>query len=308
MTDPEPEAAPHAPCPKPPPLDRHSLPDNRQRRRVHVFLRWICNIFCGKPQPTYVSPHSSRSRQPGPAPGVLARLPASPDLEKLTVAELMHPAHEMVYLSAAHTDQHNLDTIQRTRFSRYPFFADDGETLLGMVHFKDLFPVGEHGVDFPAILRKALIVPPDTLVPDLFGRFCQGESHFALVGYPGEHPEGFLTIDNLLGAMIGEIRDEFRHDGGSWDRMDDGSLLGKGSMSLFSLKRALSIELPELNVDSVGGLVMEQLGRLPNEGEHIPFQHFDIVIQRMQGPRILLLKVIPPARTLHKTPQRESQS
>lgn len=221
-------------------------------------------------------------------------LARSQDLEKLTVSELMRPAHEMVYLSAAHDQQHNLDLIQRTRFSRYPYFADDGETLLGVVHFKDLFPLGPNGADFRSILRKALVVPPDTPVPELFKRFRLGASHFALVGYPGEHPDGFLTIDNLLGALVGEIRDEFRRDGGNWNRQDDGSLLGKGSMSLFSLKHALGIELPELSVDSVSGLVMEQLGRLPKEGERIAFQAFDVVIKRMQGPRILLLKVIPP--------------
>jgi CBS domain containing-hemolysin-like protein len=217
----------------------------------------------------------------------------APDLEKLNVSELMRPAHEMVYLSAAHSQQHNLELVQRTRFSRYPLFADDGETLLGMVHFKDLFPLGDQGVDFRAIARKALIVPPDMRVPDLFHRFRRGGSHFALVGYPGEHPEGFLTIDNLLGAMLGEIRDEFRHDGGNWNHQDDGSLLGKGSLSLYSLKRALGIELPDMSVDSVGGLVMARLDRLPAEGERIEFPCFNIVIKRMQGPRILLLKVIP---------------
>jgi CBS domain containing-hemolysin-like protein len=234
-------------------------------------------------------------------------LSRSQDLEQLTVSELMRPAHEMVYLSAEHDTEYNLALIQRTRFSRYPYFADDGETLLGMVHFKDLFPLGAPGVDFPSILRKALVVPPDTPVPDLFKRFRQGASHFALVGYPGEHPAGFLTIDNLLGALVGEIRDEFRHDGGNWNRLDDGSLLGKGSMSLFSLKHALGIELPELSVDSVSGLVMDRLGRLPKEGERIAFQAFDIVIKRMRGPRIQLLKIIPP-QPLADLPRRRENA
>lgn len=273
MNDPEPEPAPQAPA-------ATFLPSHP---RGHLLCRTLGQRIAR------LLPWRARARNIPPE-----ALPDIRDLQGLTVAELMRPAHEMVYLSAAHDDQHNLDIIERTRFSRYPFFADDGETLLGMVHFKDLFPLGPNGANFMACLRRPLLVPPDTPVAELFGRFRQGGSHFALVGYPGEHADGFLTIDNVLGAMVGEIRDEFRRDGGHWNRLDDGTLLGKGSMSLFSLRRALDLELPDTEADSIGGLIMERLGRLPNEGERIAFGHFDVVIKRMQGPRILLLKVMPP--------------
>jgi CBS domain containing-hemolysin-like protein len=270
--DPEPDAAPQALSLAP------STPRPRGSSLCKTFGQRIVRLL----------PWQARQRRTATAqPDLQLR-----DLQGLTVSELMRPAHEMVYLSAAHSEQHNLDIIERTRFSRYPFFADDGETLLGMVHFKDLFPLGPHGADFAATLRKPLIVPPDTSVVELFSRFRQGGSHFALVGYPGEHADGFLTIDNVLGAMVGEIRDEFRRDGGNWNRLDDGSLLGKGSLSLFSLKSELGIDLPDTDADSIGGLVMERLGRLPNEGERIQFDQFDVVVKRMQGPRILLLKVM----------------
>lgn len=275
MNDPDPDQVPQAPTTSPHPSSRTrgSFLCRTLGQRIVRFLPWRARAGNARPE----------------------TLPDLQDLQGLTVSELMRPAHEMVYLSAAHSVQHNLDIIERTRFSRYPFFADDGETLLGMVHFKDLFPTGPQGADFMAILRKPLLVPPDTPVAELFARFRQGGSHFALVGYPGEHADGFLTIDNVLGAMVGEIRDEFRRDGGNWSRLDDGSLLGKGSQSLFSLKRELGIELPDTPVDSIGGLVMEKLGRLPNEGERIGFEQFDVVVKRMQGPRILLLRVMRSA-------------
>ena len=296
MNDPDPDAAQHTPV-TPSSSSSVAAPPGLITRlarqlRSHVFLIKPHKKSKKKQAKALkrANKHAAQNRLDAQEKDLLSR---SQDLENLTVSELMRPAHEMVYLSAAHDAEHNIALIQRTRFSRYPYFADDGETLLGMVHFKDLFPLGAHGADFSAILRKALVVPPDTPVPELFQRFRQGASHFALVGYPGEHPDGFLTIDNLLGALVGEIRDEFRRDGGNWNRLDDGSLLGKGSMSLFSLKHALGIELPELQVDSVSGLIMDRLGRLPKEGERIAFHSFDVVIKRMQGPRILLLKVLP---------------
>jgi CBS domain containing-hemolysin-like protein len=291
MIDPDPDIA-HRAVFSPP----HSLPPRSAQNR---FVRILDRL-----RSRFASRHKDSLQKYSVADPGHELMVRSHDLQALTVSELMRPAHEMVYLSAAHETQQNLDLVARTRFSRYPYFADDGETLLGMVHFKDLYPLGPRGADFKAILRKAMVVPPETPVPELFRRFKRGASHFALIGHPGEHPVGFLTIDNLLGALVGEIRDEFRRDGGHWNLQDDGSLLGKGSMSLFSLKHALGIALPDQRVDSVSGLVMEQLGRMPREGERIAFKAFDIVIKRMQGPRIQLLKVIPAGRQAQAEPTR----
>lgn len=93
--------------------------------------------------------------------------------------------------------------------------------------------------------------------------------------------------------MVGEIRDEFRQNLNDWTRLDDGTLLGKGSLPIFSLERALGIEIDNDQVDSVGGLVMWQLGDLPKVGDRIEFERFSVAVKKMQGPRILLLRVHP---------------
>ncbi|HEV7813543.1 MAG TPA: transporter associated domain-containing protein, partial [Janthinobacterium sp.] len=121
---------------------------------------------------------------------------------------------------------------------------------------------------------------------------------FALIGEKGKRPLGFITLDNLLGAMVGEIRDEFRRNENDWLKQPDGTLVGKASLPIFSLERILGIDIEneELgleDVESVGGLIMVKLGDIPKQGQRIAFVDFDIVVKKMNGPRIVLVKVMP---------------
>jgi CBS domain containing-hemolysin-like protein len=98
--------------------------------------------------------------------------------------------------------------------------------------------------------------------------------------------------------MVGEIRDEFRLNENDWLRQEDGTLVGKASLPIFSLERILGIDInnEELGLDeveSVGGLLMVKLGDIPKQGQRIEFPRFDIVVKKMNGPRIVLIKVIP---------------
>ena len=132
-------------------------------------------------------------------------------------------------------------------------------------------------------------VRPDTPALDLFRRFRKGAPHFALVGNKGEKPIGFLTLDNLLGALVGQIHDEFRRR----RRLDDGTLMGKGSLPVVSLEQALGIDIDEGRAESVGGLVIQALSDLPTEGQRVSFDRFDVVVKKMNGPRIVLVRVYP---------------
>ncbi|WP_047392024.1 MULTISPECIES: hemolysin family protein [Chitinibacter] len=217
------------------------------------------------------------------------------DFSKLKVADLMRPFHEAAVLHADRTLAENLQTIAEQRFSRYPFVDEDGQ-VLGVIHLKNLFLAelrDQEVVDLTEYIRPVELVSPDLPLSELFRRFRAGAPHFAVAAYDDETPLGFLTLDNLLGALVGEIRDEFRQSRNDWMQQDDGSLLGKGSLPLFSLGRALGMDIDHPEAETVGGLVQWKLGDIPAEGERIEFAGFDVVIKKMNGPRIVMVKVIP---------------
>ena len=218
-----------------------------------------------------------------------------------TVADLMRPINEVSALYASRSLEQNLDTMRRNRFSRYPYFDEDGEEVLGVIHLKDLFFAEQSGKDIDDLtehLRPVELISARTPAIELFRRFRGGAPHFALIGEKGKRPVGFITLDNLLGAIVGEIRDEFRLNENDWLPQGDGTYIGKASLPIVSLERVLGIDIDNEamgldEVESVGGLLMAKLGDIPKQGQRIEFPKFDVVVKKTNGPRILLVKVIP---------------
>lgn len=219
------------------------------------------------------------------------------DFRDLEVADLMRPFAEAVTLQQEEPLAKNLDRIVQHRFSRYPLLNSE-DKVIGIVHLKDLF-IAQHKNTLPKnladIAHPVPFISPDLPATELFRRFQQGAPHFAVANYPDGRPQGFLTLDNLLGALVGEIRDEFRRTSNEWVKLDDGSLMGKGSLPIFTLERALGLDIDSEHAESVGGIVLWKLGELPKEGQRIEFDNFSVVVKKMNGPRIILVRVYPRA-------------
>lgn len=222
------------------------------------------------------------------------------DFSELEVSDLMRPIGEVVSMSKSLSLKENLAIASAQRFTRYPYFDTDGETVLGIIHLKDLFLAeidNEPLTDLESMVRPVQKVAPNLPAPELFRAFRAGAPHFAVVGHADPlqpvKPVGFITLDNLLTAIVGEIRDEFGEHGDDWTHLSDGSLIGKGSLPLFTLERALGIELAVDEVESIGGLVTYQLEDLPTEGQRIAFDRFDVVVEKMTGPRITTVRITP---------------
>jgi CBS domain containing-hemolysin-like protein len=228
-------------------------------------------------------------------------LAKSLDFSELEVSDLMRPIHEIAALHRSLSLQANLKIVYDKRFSRYPYFDTNDVDVLGVIHLKDLFFAQQGGKaieDLHKYLRPIQYISPDTPAIELLRHFRMGAAHFAVIGQKGQKPQGFITLDNLLSAMVGEIRDEFRQNINDWSRLDDGTLIVKGSLPIFSLERILGIDIEneELELEdqvSIGGLIMSKLQEIPVEGQKIEFNQFDIVVKKMNGPRTLFVQIYP---------------
>jgi CBS domain containing-hemolysin-like protein len=223
------------------------------------------------------------------------------DFSDLEVSDLMRPIHEIVALYRNKSLHDNLQTVYQSRFSRYPYFDNNNIDVLGIIHLKDLFFAQREGKsieDLSSFLRPVQYISANTSALELLRHFRSGMSHFTIIGQKGKKPQGFITLDNLLSAMVGEIHDEFRHNNNDWIRLYDGTLMCKGSLPIFSLERILGIDIEneELELEdevSLGGLIMSKLRDIPIEGQDIEFNQFEIVVKKMDGPRIDLVQVFP---------------
>ncbi len=126
----------------------------------------------------------------------------------LLISDVMQP---IVALDNEHPVKNNLALIADRHYSRYPVYQKNIENILGVIHAKDCFAASVHGsgiTSFDGLLRPALKINTTEEALDLLPRFQNGTTHLALV-YKDEQLVGFVTLDNLLDALLGKIKDEF---------------------------------------------------------------------------------------------------
>jgi CBS domain containing-hemolysin-like protein len=246
--------------------------------------------------------HHSRESDEELEPEINAMLAHTLELPHLEVSDLMRQPREMIGL---HTDDTHADVrriIQQHRYSRYPLLdAISGEPL-GLVHVKDAL-LEPAGADFQVRLRNHLH-PLERLsehepVADVLKRFRKGAPHFALVEDEVGHLSGFLTMEDVLEAIFGDITDEHETRRPQqiqrkpvWLR--DGSLIARGDTPLFHIERQLGVTLPDTEeISTLSGFLMERLGRMPKAGDRVDIGELLAEVQSVNGPRIDRVKLTP---------------
>lgn len=217
----------------------------------------------------------------------------------LTAGDLMRPDTEMVWLNVNDDLAANLEMARRHRYSRYPLCEDTTDNLIGIVHVKDMF-LQPGDVNLRALAKPALVIHGGVSATDILQAFRGGSPHFAIVVDEYGTIEGFVTMDHILEALMGTIQDEFTHRRPRWVRLPEGGFLGNGSLSIYSLQRLFGIEMPDLedlDVNSVGGLVMHKLERIPVPGDVARFTDFEIEVREMKGAKITRVAVRLTARS-----------
>ncbi|HUR39963.1 MAG TPA: hemolysin family protein [Verrucomicrobiae bacterium] len=217
------------------------------------------------------------------------------DFFELEAGDLMKPQADLASLTLTMSPAQVLDQLESTRHSRYPVFEHDHEGLLGLVQVKDLLAELRHGrpLDLRALVKPALLVHRDLSLGRLLRRFREGRPQLALLQDDVNRIVGFVTLHDVAEALFGRFEDEYGRGAREWKRQDDGSWLGSGVLSVYSLERLLHVEAPVRDIDSVGGLIMWKLDRVPRPGDRASFDGFDLHVVRMNGTRIAQLRVYP---------------
>jgi len=218
------------------------------------------------------------------------------EFSNLVVGDLMQPITRMVCLDLQASAAENLRIIHHHRYSRYPVRDGTVDRIVGIAHIKDLFAAMRTGndlSDLKPLLRRALIVHDNTPAFKLFRLFREGYPHFAVIDDEVGNVFGFLTLNDLLETMVGHIQDEFRRYKEGWLKLRDGSLMGSGTLSLYSLEKMLGIPIRAEESHTIGGLIMEKLGHVPVPGEEVELRDFRVLIAHMRGPTIAQLQVFP---------------
>jgi CBS domain containing-hemolysin-like protein len=221
------------------------------------------------------------------------------ELGELLVGDIMRPLADLVWIPVGSPIEEVLAEVRTSRYTRYPVRDPDTGRFVGLLHIKDLLSRDERLRDIKDLhpyLRKLPRIDQEALLSELLAEFRKGAPHLAIVTDRLDNEIGFVTFELVIEALLGPVQDEFTKTEPRWTRAEDGSLTGPGSLSLFSLEDALGRPVPVVEANSVAGLLIEQLGRIPSPGEKVHFPGFEMEVLSVDGPRVENVRIRPVAR------------
>ena len=189
-----------------------------------------------------------------------------------TVAkDIMIPRIQMTTVSIDASYQELLSTFQASMFTRIPVFDGDPDHIIGVVNIKDFILVKDkEKFQIKKILREAYYTYEYKSVSDLLMEIREKSLSIAFVLSEYGATVGMITMEDMIEELVGEIRDEYDADEEELiQEIDNGQYLVVGSMKLDDINDALNIALHSEDYDSIGGLIIEQLERLPQDQETI---------------------------------------
>lgn len=225
------------------------------------------------------------------------------------VREVMLPRPDMVAIEADATIEQGIRRAIDGGFSRIPAFEHDTDHIVGLVYLKDLvrhYQQDEGSAPVRLALRDAKFVPEQKRVAELLREMQQEQIHMAIVVDEHGDVAGLVTLEDLLEQIVGEIADEYDVEEPRVERLPGGALRVPGRTAIDEVNEELGIELPADEWDTVGGLVFNLLGKVPDEGETVRFQDLEFRTERVQGQRIVRV-LIRPAPGADRPEQRAGE-
>jgi len=219
------------------------------------------------------------------------------NLEEKTARRVMVPRPDIVYLSLARTFDENLRLARQTGHTRFPLCEDDLSSVIGMIHVKDIFRAGTYQqngrVDLREIARKMPFLPVSLRLDQLLLEFQRNRVHLAMVLDEYGSVVGMVTLENVLEELVGPIQDEFDRETPLIVPVGDNAFEVDASCPLDVLAETCAIEIPETDAETVGGLVLDRLGRLAKPGDSVTVDGYRLTVLRADPTRIRKIRLEP---------------
>ena len=209
--------------------------------------------------------------------------------------EIMIPRSQMeVIRSDANLDE-VLEQIIESGHSRFPVIGESSEDIVGILLAKDLLPLVLNkvdGLDICSMVRPASIIPESKRLGVLLREFREQRYHMAMVVDEYGSVSGLLTIEDILEEIVGEIEDETDEEEiPQIRRLDEDHWLVEAQTEIEDFNEEFSAALSEDEFDTIGGVITNILGHLPEVGEKVSVEHFRFEIVKADDRKIDLLKL-----------------
>ena len=210
------------------------------------------------------------------------------DYREQIVDKVMTPLEN---ISAIHINS-NLDDLAHkfidSGHSKIPVYGESLDNIKGIIYLYDLYSKPEKLED---ILKEVLFVPYTELIPDLMKTFKEKNQSIAIVLDAKGNTSGIITIEDIFEELFGDFEDEFDYQKlHSWINKD-GSIITNANISIKEFNKKYSNLIPLGDYETIGGYIIEKLGRIPNKNEHIFLQIGQILIKKASSRRIEQIQI-----------------
>ena len=237
------------------------------------------------------------------------------EFDDLTAGEIMTPRTDVAALDVEDGLEEALRIGVDEGYSRLPVYEEDIDHVIGILHIKDLLPyVGRtlpREVSLKTLVRETYFVPETKNCGELFSEMTAKHLQMAIVVDEYGGVAGIVSMEDLLESIVGSMQDEFDDEEEEITQLDENSFEVEGSTALEELNDRLEVELPDGDYETVGGFLLQQMGRIPAPDEHPEVQYENILftVQEMDDRRIATVHIeVLPLENEDETEGKNSQS
>jgi magnesium and cobalt transporter len=219
-------------------------------------------------------------------------------VSEMQVRDIMIPRAQMDVIDINEPIEQFIPVVISTAHSRFPVIGENRDDVIGVLLAKDLLRhyAGEEEFNVREMLRPAIFVPESKRLNVLLREFRASRNHMAIVVDEYGGVAGLVTIEDVLEQIVGEIEDEYDFDEASDNIIleSSGRYRVKALTQIADFNAAFGTDFPDEDFDTVGGLVIAHLGRLPKRGESIALESLRFQVLRADSRRVYTLIVEKP--------------
>jgi magnesium and cobalt exporter, CNNM family len=217
------------------------------------------------------------------------------ELGDTAVREIMVPLVDVAALPEDATPEEAIRLVQERGFSRIPVYADRELNIVGVLTAMDLLRRGAETPDLKTLMRPATYAPETKRIDELLTEMQKGRVQLAVVVDEYGAAIGIVTVEDIVEQIVGEIQDEHDRTPALVERLPDGSYRVAGRERVEELNDALDWALPTGDFETVAGLVLATVHRLPLVGEEFQVGRHTFTVLEADDRRILTVRITPPA-------------
>jgi CBS domain containing-hemolysin-like protein len=229
-------------------------------------------------------------------------------LSERSAKEIMVPRADTTFLSTAMSFTQNVERIAEMGFTRFPLCeAGDPDRIVGIVHSREaLLAVRRKEDNLKAIARPPIFVPATQTADSLLQLFRKKKLHMAIVVDEYGGTLGIVTLEDVLEVLVGEIEDEFDTEMPPWQKISDTVFSIDAGVPATDASERLHVELGEGHPATLGGLVMDVLGRVAEIGDQVELGNYQIEVTEVNKLRITRVKAtkLPPKDPTPNPPKK----